>query len=101
MYIRFLRQFKKLFAILLIVGGLLAMLAEYLEPGSDSIYIAIALFAVILLNDIFTFVREEQSDRIMERFKNMLPPMVRVCRQDNVLEIEARELVPGDIMLLL
>lgn len=99
-YMRFLRQFKNFFAILLIVGGLLAVLAERLDPGSGSIYIAIALFAVVLLNAIFTFVQEEQSERIMESFKKMLPSMVRVRRQGIVLEIEAKELVPGDIMLL-
>lgn len=100
MYMRFLRQFKNFFAILLIVGGLLAVLAERLDPGSGSIYIAIALFAVVLLNAIFTFVQEEQSERIMESFKKMLPSMVRVRRQGIVLEIEAKELVPGDVMLL-
>ena len=99
-YMRFLRQFKNFFAVLLIVGGLLAVLAEKLDPGSGSIYIAIALFAVVLLNAIFTFVQEEQSERIMESFKKMLPSMVRARRQGIVLEIEAKELVPGDIMLL-
>ena len=39
-YLRFLRQFKNFFAILLIVGGLLAVLAEQLDPGSGSLYIA-------------------------------------------------------------
>jgi sodium/potassium-transporting ATPase subunit alpha len=100
MYMRFLRQFKNFFAILLIVGGLLALLAEYLDPGSGSLYIAIALFAVVVLNALFTFVQEEQSERIMESFKKMLPSMVRVRRQCVVSEIEARELVPGDVMLL-
>lgn len=80
MYMRFLRQFKNFFAILLVVGGLLAVLAERLDPGSGSIYIAVALFAVVLLNAIFTFVQEEQRSRIMESFKKMLPAMVRVRR---------------------
>ena len=99
-FFRFLRQFKNFFAILLIVGGLLALLAEKLDPGGGSLYIAIALFAVVLLNAIFTFIQEEQSERIMESFKKMLPAMVRVRRQGIVSEIEARDLVPGDIMLL-
>lgn len=99
-YLRFLRQFKNFFAILLIVGGLLAVLAEQLDPGSGSLYIAIALFAVVLLNAIFTFIQEEQSERIMESFKKMLPSLVRVRRDGTVSEIESKELVPGDIMLL-
>ena len=47
---RFLRQFKNFFALLLIVGGLLAVVAEKLDPGQGNLYIAIALFAVVLLN---------------------------------------------------
>ena len=100
MFCRFLRQFKNFFAILLIVGGLLAVLAEQLDPGGGSIYIAIALFAVVLLNSLFTFIQEEQSERIMESFKKMLPSKIRVRRQGVVIEIEARDLVLGDVMLL-
>ena len=100
MYMRFLQQFKNFFAGLLIVGGLLALLAENLDPGQGNLYIAVALFAVVLLNAIFTFVQEYQSEKIMDSFQKMLPTMVRVRRGDDVVEIEAWELTPGDIMLL-
>ncbi|MEJ2178135.1 MAG: HAD-IC family P-type ATPase, partial [Gammaproteobacteria bacterium] len=100
LYVRFLQQFKNFFAVLLIVGGLLALLAEKLDPGQGNLYIATALFAVVVLNAIFTFVQEYQSEKIMDSFRKMLPAMVRVRRGDQVSEIEARELVPGDIMLL-
>ena len=100
LYVRFLQQFKNFFAILLIVGGMLALLAEKLDPGQGNLYIATALFAVVVLNAIFTFVQEYQSEKIMDSFRKMLPAMVRVRRGDAVSEVEARELVPGDIMLL-
>ena len=98
--LRFLRQFKNFFAMLLLVGGLLAVVAEVLDPGQGNLYIAIALFAVVMLNAIFTFLQEEQSERIMDSFRKMLPSMVRVRREQKVVQVEARELVPGDIMLL-
>ncbi|MGB5706993.1 MAG: HAD-IC family P-type ATPase, partial [Arenicellales bacterium] len=100
LYVRFLQQFKNFFAVLLIVGGLLALLAERLDPGQGNLYIATALFAVVLLNAIFTFVQEYQSEKIMDSFRKMLPTLVRVRRADTVSEIEAKELVPGDVMLL-
>ena len=49
---------------------------------------------------VFTFIQEEQSERIMDSFRKMLPSMVRVRRDGAIRQVEARELVPGDIMLL-
>jgi sodium/potassium-transporting ATPase subunit alpha len=47
---------KNFFAILLISGGLLALLADYLDPGQGNLYIACALFGVVVLNATFTYL---------------------------------------------
>ena len=99
-YVRFLLQFTNFFAVLLMVGGALALLAEQLDPGQGNLYIAYALFGVVLLNALFTFIQEYQSEKIMDSFREMMPAMVRVCRDKQVLEVNASELVPGDLMLL-
>ena len=99
-FVKFLRQFKNFFALLLMVGGLLALGAEQLDPNEGNLYIAIALFAVVLLNAAFTYVQEHQSERIMESFKKMLPSLVMVQRSGKLREIEAKYLVPGDLVLL-
>ncbi len=98
--VKFLRQFKNFFALLLIVGGLLASFAEQLDPDQGNLYIAIALFAVVLLNAAFTYFQEHQSEQIMESFKKMLPAMVTVLRGGKTQEVHAEELVPGDVMIL-
>ena len=98
--VKFLRQFKNFFAILLIVGGLLATLAEQLDPLQGNLYIAIALFAVVLLNAAFTYFQEHQSERIMDSFRKMLPTKVTTLREGKPVETDARELVPGDIIIL-
>lgn len=97
---KFLAQFKNFFAILLIIGGALAFLAEHLDPGQGNIYIGYALYGVVLLNAIFTYIQEYQSEKIMESFRKMLPNMVIVQRGGEAVEINASEVVPGDIMLL-
>ncbi|MFT5742349.1 MAG: sodium/potassium-transporting ATPase subunit alpha [Paracoccaceae bacterium] len=98
--VKFLLQFKNFFAILLIAGGALAMTAEQLDPGNGNLYIAIALIAVVLLNAIFTYFQEHQSERIMDSFKNMLPSMITALRDGKPQEIPAGELVPGDVIVL-
>lgn len=99
-YIKFLRQFANFFAILLMTGGCLALLAEKLDPGQGNFYIACALFGVVVLNAVFTYLQEHQSERIMESFRKMLPQMVTVIRDGETTKINASGLVPGDIMLI-
>ena len=98
--IKFLRQLKNFFALLLIAGGCLALLAEHLDPGQGNIYIASALFGVTLLNALFTYLQEHQSEKIMESFKKMLPTMVIVLRDGKPQRINAHDLVPGDVIQL-
>ncbi len=98
--VKFLRQFKNFFAILLIVGGGLALFAEHLDPGQGNLYIAYALLGVVVLNASFTYIQERQSEKIMESFKKMLPSIVKVLRDGKVQEIDAKYLVPGDVILL-
>ena len=87
--VKFLLQFKNFFALLLIFGGMLALSAEHLDPGEGNLYIAIALFAVVLLNAAFTYLQQHQSERIMESFRRMLPSMVAVQRDGQTRRVEA------------
>lgn len=98
--VKFLLQFKNFFALLLIVGGSLALLAERLDPGHGNGYIAIALFGVVVLNALFTYWQEHQSQRIMESFQNMLPQQVTLLRDAEPVRLPAELVVPGDIILL-
>jgi sodium/potassium-transporting ATPase subunit alpha len=98
--VKFLRQFGNFFALLLVAGGVLALLADYLDPGQGNFYIACALFGVVVLNATFTYLQEHQSEKIMESFRRMLPAMVVVLRDGRPEQIEARTLVPGDIIEL-
>ncbi|MFA6920430.1 MAG: HAD-IC family P-type ATPase [Gallionella sp.] len=98
--LKFLGQFTNFFALLLIVGSGLAFFADYLKPGEGNLYIAVALLAVVVINASFTYIQEHESEKIMESFRNMLPPMISVLRDGQVSRIEARLLVPGDVKLL-
>ncbi len=98
--VKFLLQFKNFFAILLIVGGALAMTAEQMDPGQGNLYIAIALIAVVILNAAFTYFQEHQSERIMDSFKKMMPAMITAIRDGSPQEVPAEELVPGDVIVL-
>jgi len=97
---KFFNQFTNFFAILLIIGSILALIAEYLSPNEGNLYIGIALGAVVVLNAIFTFIQEYQSERIMDTFKKMLPDKAIVLRNGQHKRISSKDIVPGDILVL-
>ncbi|MDD4929802.1 MAG: HAD-IC family P-type ATPase [Gallionella sp.] len=98
--VKFLRQFTNLFALLLITGSSLAFFADYLKPGEGNFYIGVALLLVVVINALFTYIQENESERIMESFRDMLPQMISVLRDAQVQRIDAHLLVPGDVILL-
>jgi len=52
------------------------------------------------LNAAFGVYQEGQAEAAIEALKNMSSPMARVRRDGHVIEIDSKELVPGDIVLL-
>ncbi|MBI5413955.1 HAD-IC family P-type ATPase [Candidatus Peregrinibacteria bacterium] len=98
--IKFLKQFTNFFALLLITGSGLAFFAENLDPGKGNIFIGWALSGVVILNAIFTFFEQYQSERIMASFQKMLPREVEALRDGKKTLVRAEELVPGDIIFL-
>lgn len=88
------------FAILLWIGSFLAFFSEFFSPGTGDIYIGIALIVVIFINGFFSFYQEYQSEKIIESFHNMMPPLIDVLRDKKEITISASHIVPGDIVFL-
>ena len=86
-------QFKNVLIIILIIA---TALSAFLGEGVDAIAIAvIVLFAVGL-----GFVQEYRAERAIEALRQMAAPTATVLRNGEEEEIPAREVVPGDVMLL-
>jgi len=86
-------QFTQPLAVLLAVAALLAWV-------SGTPRLAIAIVAVILLNAGFAFAQEMQAERAVEALAAFLPERARVLREGSRQDIEARVLVPGDILVI-
>ncbi|NUM46587.1 MAG: cation-translocating P-type ATPase [Anaerolineales bacterium] len=61
---------------------------------------AIAILAIVILFALLGFFQEYRAEQAMAALKKLAVPNVRVRRGGQTLEISARELVPGDIILL-
>ena len=93
LFLRFMENLYNLLAILLWVGGALAFVVNMPALGW-------AIFAVILINAIFSFWQEYKAERALEALKKLLPRKVIVLRGAKERDISAEEIVPGDIIFL-
>ncbi len=80
--------------------ALLLTLAAALAWASGSPRLGVAIAAVIALNAAFAFAQEMQAERAVEALAAFLPERARVLRDGERQEIEARLLVPGDVLLI-
>ena len=87
------RQFTHPLALLLwIAAGLLTAV------GSD--VVAAAVILIIFLNAAFAFVQEVHAEHAVEALAKYIPQRVKAVRDGSPHEIDAAELVPGDIVVI-
>jgi len=87
------RQFTHPLALLLWMAAVLAAFAH--TP-----VVATAIAAVVVLNALFAFVQEQQAERAVEALGAYLPAQAVVRRDGRHRSIDARELVPGDVVVI-
>lgn len=92
-WLKFLDQFRSLL-VLILIGA--AVLAGAIGDFKDAIVIGI----VVLLNATLGFFQEHRAEAALAALKNMLAPTARVRRGGEVRQIDAADLVPGDLLLL-
>jgi P-type E1-E2 ATPase len=80
-------------ALLLWVGGALAFLARMPQLG-------IAIWAVNVLNGLFSFWQEYRAEKATAALQRLLPRTATVIRQGQQQRVGAEALVPGDVLLL-
>ena len=80
--------------------ALLLWVAAALAFAAGTPILGEAIVAVILLNAVFAFAQERQAERAIEALRSYLPPQASVVRDGRAQEVEASELVPGDVLLL-
>ncbi|MQS76119.1 cation-transporting P-type ATPase [Lactobacillus halodurans] len=89
----FLKNFISLMAVLLWVSGFIAILTGSVELG-------IAIWLVNIINGIFSFWQEHKAQKATDSLMAMLPTYVRVFRNGKIEQLNATEMVPGDVFEL-
>jgi calcium-translocating P-type ATPase len=86
-------QFVHPLALLLWAAAALAVVVDLLP-------LAGAIVAVVILNALFAFLEERQAERAVEALGAYLPPHATVLRDGRRIDLVAREIVPGDLLLI-
>ena len=86
-------QFANILTVLLILAAVVSMvLGDWVE--------AVAILVIVVLNGVLGYTQEARAEQSMAALKKMSVPTVRVRRDGRLQEISARNLVPGDIVVL-
>lgn len=104
----FLSQFKNIFVTMLLGAIMISAIVGWYEvPISteprlaiESYVDAIAIGAIVILNAVVGFVQEYRSEKAMEAMQKLPAPKARVLRDGKETMIPAKEVVPGDTLLV-
>jgi magnesium-transporting ATPase (P-type) len=90
---RFFKHFHNtLIYILLVAGGITAVLGHWVDTG--------VIFGVVVINAIIGFLQEGKAEQALEGLRKMLSLQAHALRDGEWREIDAEQLVPGDIVRL-
>jgi len=95
---RFFRQFNSPMVYVLLVAalitGILTLRGEHMLPDT------VVILAVVILNVILGFIQEGKTESALEALSQMIVRECLVLRDGEQKIIPARELVPGDLVIL-
>ncbi len=98
-------QFKNIMLVMLIVVAIISGVLDLIAlrqgkaegvPFKDTI----AIMAIVILNGVLGYLQESRAEKALAALKRLSSPKVRVIRDGRAIEVDAKHLVPGDIMLL-
>jgi len=86
-------QFTDFIVLVLIAAALVSgLLGELID--------AVAILVIVVLNALLGFVQEYRAERAIQALRQMTAPTARVLRDGTEHTIPAREVVPGDVLIL-
>ncbi|RJQ13452.1 HAD family hydrolase [Candidatus Parcubacteria bacterium] len=92
-WLLFLKQFNSpLVIILLAAAGMTAWLKEYTDTS--------VILAAVIVNTLVGFYQEYRSGNIFEKLRQIVKVQARIIRDKKTFEVDAEEVVPGDIIIL-
>lgn len=97
--VKFMKQFNDFMIIILIIASIVSAGISYIQGENDYID-SIIIIAIVILNALMGVIQEAKAEKSIEALKEMTPPKAKVIRENITNEINAEDLVPGDLIIL-
>lgn len=92
-WIHFVKEFTDLMVLILIFAAVIAGFAGEMRE-------TIVILVIVFINAIIGFVQKFKAEKAIEALKKLIAPTARVIRDGQEMQIDAKTLVPGDIIIL-
>jgi Ca2+-transporting ATPase len=97
---RFLKQFQDTLVILLLGATAISAAVWWIERDTGLPFESLVILAIVLLNAILGFVQEEKAEQALAALRELSAPQATVIRDARKRRIAARDLAPGDLLLI-
>jgi len=98
----FLSQFNSFMVWILIAAAIISFSIGFFDSSheGDSNIDGIVILIILVFNAVFGFLQEYKAEKSIEALKRLVALKAKVIRNGEEKKVDARELVPGDIILL-
>lgn len=97
---RFFDQFKDAMILILIAAAVVSFFIACIEKNPREFFEPLLIILIVILNATMGVMQESKAEKALDALKNMSAPHARVIRDSEEKIIDAKELVPGDIIKL-
>ncbi len=97
---RFAEQFKDAMILILIAAAIVSFVVACVERNPKEFFEPALILLIVIINAIMGVMQESKAEKALDALKNMSAPHARVIRNGAEEIIDAKDLVPGDIIKL-
>ena len=99
LFIKFLKQFNDFMIIILIIASIISAVVSKMQGENDYVD-SIIIIGIVVFNALMGVIQEAKAEKSIEALKQMTPQLAKVIRNGKKIEINAEDLVKGDIIEL-
>ena len=96
---KFIEQFKDFMIIILLISAVISATLSYLQGINDYID-SIIIITIVVFNALMGIIQENKAEKSLEALQKLSAPTAKVKRDGKFKNINATDLVPGDIITL-
>ena len=97
--IKFIKQFNDFMIITLIIASIISAVISKMQGENDYVD-SIIIIGIVIFNALMGVIQEAKAEKSIEALKQMTPQITKVIRNGKTTEIDAEDLVKGDIVIL-